>query len=318
MNTALTKAFWASIAPLDPFIGFFITQPLADALALKTFTHGTNFSNYLNIRCFGADPSKGGSTIRRLWNVNDDEELDSSSFVGRCQGYFYLFKDVSDISDKIIYTASYKSGERKVVEFIHGTLLRSNSDQEKIVDDYQNGSVITKETTELIPEYTCTQYRPPFDSWRIALPKTFNYHLERCKSQPIAKYLLRSIAPAQFAYASSLSTRISSSEEANAPPLSKWVLAIIEGIFTPTISIRVADEDPLLNDLEEDPDYQLAYKTRVHIPPDYIGLSGIIHQSIGRNPWERIQRSPIKATLGIARLAGLCAIVFSLYRHINH
>lgn len=51
IEIVVKKIFIGISALFDPLITFFGTQPLSDALGLKTYTHGTNFNNYLNIRC---------------------------------------------------------------------------------------------------------------------------------------------------------------------------------------------------------------------------------------------------------------------------
>lgn len=301
---AVTKTFWAILAPFDPFIGFFVTQPLADALALKTFTHGTNFSNYLSIRCFGADPTKGGST-------NGSSIIGYGRVLDGCNGHFHLFKDISDISNDITYNIN-----ERPVKFKHGRLepcdhlisiTTGNNDSK-----YKgfNGEVIENGMIQNIPEYEYSVSE--FGIERIyALPNVFgSIKISGSRPSSMDKYFVRSIAPMKHAIMSGI-VQWAALEEQGTFATCKRILGGITGALTPTISIRASDGDPILSQLETDPDYAfIALRTKQPISTDYIGLAGIIHQGITPNLFQRVKNSPVKVALGMVRLAALCMTIY--------
>jgi len=57
------------------------------------------------------------------------------------------------------------------------------------------------------------------------------------------------------------------------------VIGVISGLLTPTISVRIDPNDPLMGKMEIDPDFkEVAYRTKAAITTEYFGLEGIVKQ----------------------------------------
>ena len=320
-TNTLTKLFWAIAAPLDPPIGIFITQPIADAFALKTYTHGTNFLNYLSIRCHGADPKMGGSDngstkiFYEISGVPIDKGV-AKSEIENCKGNFFLFKDISDISPEQIY---YQQNNN-IVKFRHGKLTESEIDA-KGAKKYQgkNGKIEIEGNARTLKNYECmitswgTQFITPLphkikndDSIIGVSPSSFD------------KYNVRSLLPMRHAAFSGMG-EFADAHEKGRYAMCKRVLGAISGLCTPTVSIRVAEGDPLLKHLEVDPDFPtLAYKTQYFISTKYMGIAGIVSQGFSGNPVHRMKNSPTKVCLGVFRLASLVGMIYLLlHSHLS-
>lgn len=318
INT-LTKVFWAVVAPLDPFIGMFVTQPLADILALKTYTHGTNFTNYLNIRCFGGDPSKGGSDTgsTAVFEVFVGAEGKGKEELENCKGHFYLFKDISDVAERcIVYMMDHK-----VVEFTHGPLRRlqrSELGYRSTLRRYTgtNGKMIVDKMNREVPKYECAfgSNHTEFITFGASSDKYADCMTGEYPASS-DKYYVRSLLPMRHAVFSGMANWATLHEK-GIIATAKRIVGAISGLLTPTISIRVAEGDRLNNQLEVDPDFPLlAYKTSRRIPSCYMGLVGIIYQGVQPNLWQRIKKAPIKASLGALRLLVLVTAMWSVYSY---
>jgi hypothetical protein len=294
----LTKVFWGAVAPFDSLIGLLLTQPLADALALKTYTHGTNFTNYLNIRCYGADPLQGGKS-------NGSTAKHAPLHLEGCRGYFHLFRDVSEIDVNHI---NYEIKDRNV-HFEHGEIgpFFFDTDNNK-EHSCSNGILINDGIEEKISEYSYVLKKN--GSQIITDTSDSSCVIEGTYTDAWEIFKLRSIFPMNHA----LAAGIANWTDPQGKGIGSRIVGGYSGLLTPTISIRVADGDPLQSQLEKDPDYrEFAYKTKHPIPTSYIGLMGIITQGITGNLRQRMKAAPFKVTLGIVRLAALTSATWAIY-----
>jgi hypothetical protein len=253
------KAFYTMSSIFDPLVSLFGTQPLADALGLKTLTHGTNFSNYLNIRCHGADPARGGSnsgSTAAAAKLGIPEDTSFRNEIERslkeCYGHFYLFKDISD----------FKDDEKK---------------------------------------RECQKMKGPLDLFNLS-----------------EKHYVRSLLPMRHAVLAGIAFHVPDKAASGFMTNCQRVLGVLDGLFTPTISVRIDPSDPLMKKLEIDPDFpEMAYRTKAYISQDYLGAEGIIKQGFKSDLRARIQRAPVKATIGFLRLLnpiGLVTVAYVLAR----
>jgi len=320
IETTLKKILWGALAPVDSLITVLVTQPLADALALKTYTHGTNFSSYLNIRCFGGDPSKGGAPSGATCKTQPQ-------FLVNCKGYFHMFKDISDFDDISLYSCTLNEQNSKIehkVRFIEGEIIKTSAGETL----GKNGIIIIDNLRISIPQYIQTPYRilpiTPLGSSNefngnkditingqlLDLSRTI---IKRTIKTDRSKYICRLFFPLGFSALSSLPP--------GRPPefhekgfFKALACAIAGGLLSPTISIRMADGDPLQSQLEIDNDFKRhAYKISKPIPTSYIGLRGIISQGMSNNLLSRVKSAPIKVCIGVARLVALTTAIWSLY-----
>lgn len=94
----VSDAFWTLAIVFDPVLDFF-TQALSDAIGLETFRHGTNYSNYLGIRCCGANPEKGGTGAAAAAKAS--KKISEDRYVERSQNLFHFASDnQANMSDK--------------------------------------------------------------------------------------------------------------------------------------------------------------------------------------------------------------------------
>ncbi len=296
-SPTMTKIFWATLAPLDPFVGFLFTQPLSDALALNTHTHGTNFSNYLNIRCYGADPSKGGADNGSMSSLIYPELKQD------CQGYFHLFKDPAEIERNKLY---FKMNGN-IVQFETGKTSISDI-QEDEVKKGKGAILIQDGLSTLIPEY---QYRwKTNDMICMLISSPGREPIEGTYIDTCSQLYLRFFNP--LAHCGLSGSNMWSPEKEN---LFLKMVGAICGLVTPILSIRMDPANPLVKHFEVDPDYaELAYRTKYPISTRYIGLEGIIRQGFSGNVWERMKGSPIKVSIGLIRLFLLTAAIWAILK----